>query len=173
MLELLLYVFPAVLVYAAISDLARFEIPNWLSIFLVLAFLALALGLGMAWSELAARAAAGALLFAVGAVLFALGALGGGDVKLLAASAIWVGWPDFIPYLVAVALFGGFISIFLVLLRALWGRFGNTGNVSTQALSQASWWHRLMAPTQGVPYGVAICLGGLLWFVRVRDGLGL
>ena len=46
-------------VFAAASDLARYEIPNWLSIFLVVAFLALALGLGMAWDELAKTMAAG------------------------------------------------------------------------------------------------------------------
>ncbi len=173
MMELLVYAFPAAMVYAAFSDLARYEIPNWLSIALVVVFLALALGLGMGWGELASRAGAGVLLFAVGAVLFALGALGGGDVKLLAASALWVGWSDIVLYLVAVALFGGLVSIILVIMRWIWGRFGKTQNLTPEALLEASWWHRLMAPTQGVPYGLAICLGGLLWFVRIPAGLGI
>src|SRR5690242_13454132 len=80
----------SLLIWAAIEDLKSRRIPNWLTF-------ALALG-GVASSLMFARpiglgdAMLGMLVgFALPFVLFSLGALGGGDVKLLAALGVWLG----------------------------------------------------------------------------------
>lgn len=77
------------LVAAAVWDLRRMRIPNWLNGALVLVFLALAVA-GLPPVEIAWRLAGGALVLAAGFAVFALGRMGGGDVKMLAACALYV-----------------------------------------------------------------------------------
>jgi len=55
--------------------------------------------------------AVGGTLFAVGFAMFAFGWMGGGDSKLLAATAFWFTWPDVFTYLVYTALFGGALTL--------------------------------------------------------------
>src|SRR3546814_7659686 len=81
----------ALLCYAAVSDAQRRIIPNWLTT--MIALLAVpywaAVGIGF-WPEMAMQIALALSVFAVFAGLFALGLVGGGDVKLLAALALWL-----------------------------------------------------------------------------------
>ncbi len=105
--------FTALMVAAAFEDFRRFTIPNWVT-----------LGICALWplSLLAAPSAAGAIgglacgftVFAVGALLFARGYIGGGDVKLLAAAALWAG-PALLPSLLIVTgLLGGVLALILL-----------------------------------------------------------
>src|SRR5580692_1007700 len=105
--------FAVLMATAAFEDFRRFTIPNWLTI-----------GLCALWplSLLAAPSAAGAIgdlacgliVFVVGALLFARGYLGGGDVKLLAAAALWAG-PTLLPSLLIVTgLMGGVLALILL-----------------------------------------------------------
>lgn len=134
---------------AAICDVRAFEIPDELSIALVvLALLYGALTPGFAWlSHIAAPIA----VFAVGLLLFARGLMGGGDIKLLTALAAWTGLKGLLPLLLGISLAGGAIALVLLLARrALAGRPVP----------------RVFAPDAPIPYAVAI-LGGTLWWASL------
>lgn len=142
------------LVVGAGFDLARFEIPDTLSILLLAG--ALLYGLltpGFAWGS---HALAVLALFAVGLLLFALGWMGGGDVKLLTAFAAWTGLSGLPLFLTGVALAGGALALLLLLARSglkLAGR-------AAQDMP------RLFRPGAPLPYAVAIAAGGLFWAWR-------
>ncbi len=101
---LAVYIFPLVL--AGISDFRTLRIPNYLTAALAAAFplAALAAGQHVDWLS---HIEAGFFVFAGGAVLFAAGFMGGGDVKLLAATALWAGLGQVMPLLAMVAIVGG------------------------------------------------------------------
>jgi prepilin peptidase CpaA len=149
----LMLVFPAALLAAAVSDVTSFTIPNWLPIGLVAGFLALAPLIGLSFLETVSHVVAGLATLALGFGLFCLKVVGGGDVKLLAAAAVWTGWPGLGPFLLAVALAGGLVAAILIILRRAARGAG---------FDPASRIGRLMSPKEGVPYGVAIALAGLI-----------
>jgi prepilin peptidase CpaA len=97
------------LLWAAISDLKRRRVPNAVSAFVFTG------GIGINWFDLGAGAALGGLAAAVLSilVLFApwkAGGIGGGDVKLTAAAATWVGLSHFVWFILATALAGGVVA---------------------------------------------------------------
>ena len=100
---------------AALADIRRFEIPDGWSIAVALLFAAfVAVEWPVAWWW---HLAAGVAMFAVGVLLFARGWLGGGDVKLLAACALWTGF-DGLPWLIAgTTLSGAVLAIVALLVR--------------------------------------------------------
>src|SRR5687768_15918285 len=88
------WLFIAAMAALAINDVVTFRIPNWANAgvavgFLVFAGIATLTGAELPWLL---HLAAGAAVFAGGLLLFQFRAMGGGDVKLLAAAALWVGW---------------------------------------------------------------------------------
>ncbi|MFO0997842.1 MAG: prepilin peptidase [Alphaproteobacteria bacterium] len=149
------------LLAAAAFDVWRFEIPNSISVALVLAFVGVALA-GPATVDWASHGGAAALVFVVGLVLFRFGIAGGGDVKLMAAIALWAGLPLLPIYLVGVALFGGLLSLALLSVRAV---------VRAPALARcvparvAGW--PIITNRQYIPYAVAISGAGLLLLGRL------
>ena len=131
---MLIFIFPAAFVWAAVCDLTRYEIPDLVSIILVAGFAAIAPLTGLPVEGLGAHVVAAAAVFAVGAVLFRYGVLGGGDVKVLAASVLWVGWPGLTGFLLLVGLIGGVLAVVLLVLR----RFFSPGpKAKVQAKVQA------------------------------------
>src|SRR5262245_10282110 len=100
----------------AVHDIVTFRIPNIGNLLLAAAFLAFAPFVVPASGWLQHFAAAG-LVFAAGMVLFYARALGGGDVKLMAAGALWVGFSGLLDYVLWVGLFGGALAVGLLLLR--------------------------------------------------------
>jgi len=147
--------FPLGLVYAAIRDVASYEIPNWLSVALVADFVILALALSFDWRVIGLHLGAGLVVLVVGALLFAAGLLGGGDGKLMAAAAVWVGWAQLFRFIMVVAVAGGGLALLVLAIR----RFGFLGG-----LAGWRWFERLRTPDHGIPYGVAIGIGGLAVF---------
>lgn len=144
--------FAALLIYAAYSDVAGLIIPNWVSLALIGLFLPLAFAFGMPLAEIGAHLLFGFGLLAIGFFLFQANIIGGGDAKLLAASAVWTGFAAFTPFAVGTVLAGGVIALALLVLRKLAGpREGLPAFVN-----------RLLTPNTGVPYGAAIMLGGLM-----------
>ena len=92
MLEALIFVvFPFCMVFAAISDMLSMTIANRVPVLLVAVFALVAPLTGMDWATYGWHFAAGGLVLAVTFGLFALGGMGGGDAKLLAATAVWMG----------------------------------------------------------------------------------
>ena len=127
------------LVFAAVTDLRRRQIDNWLNVAIALGaplfWLASGLSLGSVGIQLAVAFAA----FAVLAGLFAIGAMGGGDVKLLTALALWIEPTGFLKLLIIMALLGGVLTIV------------------------CGAWHiaRRNKGKIAVPYGIAIASAGL------------
>ena len=114
----LLIAFPAAMAYAAASDLLSMTIPNRLCLFLVAMFGVCAALLGLGWNEIGWHVAAGALTLVVCFSFFAAGWMGGGDAKILTASAIWFGFNDSLfAYLIWVFVFGGLLSIIILVMR--------------------------------------------------------
>ncbi|MEX2648229.1 MAG: prepilin peptidase [Alphaproteobacteria bacterium] len=146
-------VFPAVLIVAAVTDVISFTIPNALSIVLAGAFLVLAPIAGLSLNETLFHALAGLATLGLGFGLFLLNVVGGGDVKLLAATAVWTGWPHLGPFLLAVALAGGLVAAALIVARRVARR---------APVDPTTRWGRLMSPKEGVPYGVAIAIAGIV-----------
>ncbi|MEI6557570.1 MAG: prepilin peptidase [Rhodospirillaceae bacterium] len=154
-------VFATTMVVAMVWDLATFEIPDTLSLVL-LATATLALLAGPGWAALAGHAAGALGAFAFGVAMFALGQWGGGDVKFLAAASLWLGWPLLIGYLVWVALAGGALGLLVLAFR----RF-----TRPESWAARPWLARLHRAEQGLPYGVALGIGGLVMLRPAVAGL--
>src|SRR5579885_3021855 len=90
-------VYIVALAVAAGSDLIRYEIPNSTSLALIGSFALLAPSMSLGSS--AAHAAAGLAVFAIACAAFAAGICGGGDVKLLGATSLWMGWQNLAAFL--------------------------------------------------------------------------
>lgn len=103
---------------AAIADLRHFEIPDGWSIAVAALFIASAV-IAPSPEPWWAHAAAGATVFAAGALLFSRGWLGGGDVKLLAACAVWSGFAGLPSLLLGTAFAGGMLALVAVIGRRL------------------------------------------------------
>src|SRR5437868_10927062 len=93
-----LLLFPALMAFAAASDLFTMTIPNRISLALVGGFLALALLSGMGLQEILSHVGAGATVLAVTFGCFAFGWIGGGDAKVAAAVALWFGFAHLLDY---------------------------------------------------------------------------
>jgi prepilin peptidase CpaA len=151
------------LIAAAAQDLRTMRIANGLSLAIVGLFAIFATA-GLASGRLPASsvgmaAACAALVFAVGAAAFAMGALGGGDVKLLAAVSLFAGSARLLDFLAITALVGGVLGI-AVVSGAPIGQPAGTEGTTLRA--------RLRG---GLPYGPAIAAGGL--WVAASVGLSL
>lgn len=147
--------FAALLVLAALEDLWRLKISNWIcAAIIVAAFVAVVLAGPVAdlWQNVVVFAG----LLIVGTPLFAFGKMGGGDVKLLAATGLWFDLAGAAWMIVAVMLSGGVVAIFVLMLRTIkW----------SQAQRQAV---AILRAKAGIPYGVAIAMGALVALVAER-----
>ena len=115
----IMLIFPLCMAMAACSDLLTMTIPNRLSVLLIASFLAIAPFSGLALSDIVLHLGAGAAVFAVCFALFAFGIMGGGDAKILTASAIWFGLNESLfTYLIWVSIFGGLLSIVILVMRS-------------------------------------------------------
>ena len=150
--SLVIAYFASCLVAAAVCDLLTMTIPNRLTLALALAFPIAAMLTAMNLSAFGWHIAAGALVLTVCFGLFALGWLGGGDAKLAAGVALWLGFDLLLPWLIMTAVFGGVLTLFLLATRRL---------ALPLCLVRQEWALRLHDPKTGVPYGIAIAAGAL------------
>uniref|UniRef100_A0A974ABY4 Prepilin peptidase n=1 Tax=Bradyrhizobium quebecense TaxID=2748629 RepID=A0A974ABY4_9BRAD len=148
-----LMLFPALMAFAAASDLLTMTIPNRISLALAAGFFVLAPLTGMDVHEILSHAGAGALVLVVAFGMFAMGWVGGGDAKVAAAAGLWFGFEHLLPYLVFASLFGGALTVLLLQLRQ-WPL--------PYALANQAWLSRLHDKQTGIPYGIALALGALL-----------
>jgi prepilin peptidase CpaA len=138
--EVLLATLAALLVVAAVIDVRTFTISNRLN--LAVALLAPVYWLSIAlspWPGVAMQLAAGIVVFAILAGAFYAGLMGGGDVKLAAALALWFSPMSTIRFLMLMSIAGGVLTLGLLA------------------------WHRArkLEGRPEIPYGVAIAFGGL------------
>lgn len=147
-----LCVFPLLMAFAAWSDLFTMTISNRVSLILLAGFFLLAALIGMPGAQLLSHIGAGALVLAITFTFFACGWIGGGDAKLAAVTALWLGFDPLMNYLVYASLFGGALTLLLLRFRAL---------PLPQAVTGQEWVLRLHNAKSGVPYGIALAIAAL------------
>src|ERR1700686_5614798 len=147
-----LLLFPALMAFAAASDLFTMTISNRVSLALVAGFLALALISDMGLTDILSHLGAGAAVLAVAFACFAMGWVGGGDAKVAAGAALWFGFSHLLDYLVYASLFGGALTLLLLQFRQ-WPL--------PYALAGQAWLLQLHAQESGIPYGIALAIGAL------------
>ena len=106
--------FPALMALSASMDLLTFTIPNRLCLALALGYVVFAALLGVPAVDILLNVSCALAILAITFVMFSLGWLGGGDAKLAAATAAWLGWAAILDYGVAAALFGGVLTLILL-----------------------------------------------------------
>jgi prepilin peptidase CpaA len=148
-----LLLFPALMAFAAASDLFTMTISNRVSLALAAGFLALALVSGMGLTDILSHLGAGAAVLVVAFGCFAMGWVGGGDAKVAASAALWFGFAHLMNYLVYASLFGGALTLLLLQFRQ-WP-------LPYQFAGQA-WLLKLHAKESGIPYGIALAIGALM-----------
>ena len=147
-----LALFPAMMAFAASSDFLTLTISNRVSLILVGGFLALAVIGGVSAADVLSHLAAGCVVLIATFSLFARGIIGGGDAKLAAATALWLGFDHLLPYLLYASLLGGVLSVGLI-----WFRMAPLPDW----LARHDWAQRLHGKDAGVPYGIALAAAAL------------
>ncbi|WP_157017539.1 A24 family peptidase [Mesorhizobium xinjiangense] len=157
MIEAAIFViFPFCMVFAAVSDLMSMTIQNRVSLLLVAGFALIAPMTGMPWEAYGLHFLVMAAVLAFTFTLFALNVMGGGDAKLMAASALWMGpGMALVDYLFTATMLGGALTLGLLLFRNSPLAIFAGRSIFTQHLADAS---------VGIPYGIALGAGGLLAF---------
>jgi prepilin peptidase CpaA len=152
----LVALFPALVIVAALRDVTSYTIPNWISLGLLAAFAPAALAMGLPAGAVGLHLGVGVIGLIAGMAMFALGWIGGGDAKLFAAAALWLGWPAAGTYAAMTGLAGGALALSLLALRS--------GYLRPYVVTGPAWFSRLAEPGENVPYGAAIAAGALAAF---------
>ena len=150
---ILLGLFPAVMAFAAVSDLFTMTISNRLSLVLAGGFFLAAALVGMPLADVGSHVLAGMLVLVISFGLFAFGWIGGGDAKLAAVTALWFQPSEALLYFIYASLLGGLLTIVLLQLR--------TGLLPL-ALYRVPWIAQLHDSKTGVPYGAAMAPAALI-----------
>jgi prepilin peptidase CpaA len=172
-------VLAVVLVAAAISDLRRGTVPNWLTYPAILVGLGLGAAVGAAAgsteegfiNHLGGFALAGGVLF----VAYLMGGMGGGDVKLMAAVGAFLGWPGALHAIFYSFLVGAAEGLIVVVwrgqtwavLRRLWVA------LRILPLPTARMEEAVPTSTYRVPFGFAVCVGTLWYMAEGMAGTSL
>ena len=147
--------FPAIMIFAALSDLFTMTISNRISVALVAIFVPFAFWAGLSPQDIAIHLACGVGVLVLTFTMFALGWIGGGDAKLAAATAVWMGWDRLGEFGVDTALIGGVLTLAILSAR----------HMALPAWAvRFDWIMRLHDRESGVPYGIALAVAGLLLY---------
>ncbi len=148
-----LLLFPAMMAFAASSDLFTMTISNRVSLILVAGFFALAFWSGMSVEDAISHVGAGFAVLAVAFVFFTRGWIGGGDAKLAAATALWLGFDHLLAYMLYASIFGGILTLAMIRFRLM---------PLPDSWARQEWIMRLHRLDGGVPYGIALAAAALL-----------
>ncbi|HEY8072185.1 MAG TPA: prepilin peptidase [Methylocystis sp.] len=162
--SLALLVFPLLMIFAALADLFTMTIPNRVSLVLIAAYLLLALYLRLPLATVGLHLSCGVAMLALTFTMFQMGWIGGGDAKLAAATALWLGWPALFEYGLAASLIGGVLTIAILALRHY--------DLPEKLLS-VGFIAKLAEKNGGVPYGIALALAGLMIYPHTGVWTGL
>jgi prepilin peptidase CpaA len=149
----ILLFFPAAMALAGSMDLFTMTIPNRLSLALAVGYIVFAFAVGVAPMVILLNLSCGLAVLALTFALFSLGWIGGGDAKLAAATAIWLGWSLMLDYSLTAAVYGGVLTIALIIARR---------THLPLFLSGQAWIARLHDAKSGVPYGIALAAAGIM-----------
>jgi prepilin peptidase CpaA len=155
----LLLVFPGAMLFAAAFDLLTMTIPNRISLALALSFVLVAPLSGLPLDVIGMHVATGFAVLVVGFFMFSRGWVGGGDAKLLAGAALWLGVDSLGNFLLAVGVLGGVLSAVILAFRLY---------VPASLFTGPAWLVRLHGKDNGVPYGLAIGAAALLLYPETR-----
>ena len=161
-----LIMFPALMAFAASSDLFTMTISNRLSLALAGGFVLLAVVTGMSLPAIGMHLLAGFAVLAVAFGFFSQGWIGGGDAKLVAATALWFGFDHLLDYMIYASIFGGILTLVLIQFR----------RVPLPAfMERQQWIMRLHDASGGVPYGIALAAAALMVYPKTgwMAGVGL
>ena len=162
--SLALLVFPLLMIFAALADLFTMTIPNRVSLVLIAAYLLLALYLRLPLATVGLHLSCGLAMLALTFTMFQMGWIGGGDAKLAAATALWLGWPSLFEYGLAASLIGGVLTVAILALRHY--------DLPEKLLS-VGFIAKLAEKNGGVPYGIALALAGLAIYPHTGVWTGL
>ncbi|MEQ9437066.1 prepilin peptidase [Hyphomonas sp.] len=140
--------FLALCVFAAMHDVNRLTIPNWLNLTLAGLFIPAAAVSGIPMEIIGGHLMVAALAFLVAFGLFAFNIFGGGDAKMIPAVMLWMGPNAGFTFVVVMALAGGACAVFILMVRRLMPAAVLPGMIRAPFEENA-----------GVPYGVAIAAG--------------
>lgn len=149
----LLLFFPFLMIYSGFSDLVSMTISNKVSLALMGGFCIAAWWTGMTLEDFAWHWGIFALVLVVCFGLFALGTIGGGDAKLAAATALWLGWEHTLSYLLIASLIGALLTLVLIRIRGL---------ALPDRVERIDWVARLYRADTGIPYGIALGAAAVL-----------
>ena len=148
----LLVFFPFLMIYSAFSDLVSMTISNKISLALMIGFVIVAYWTGMELSTFGWHWVMFAIVLLASFGLFAVGAIGGGDAKLAASTALWLGWEHTLSYFLIASLVGAFLTIALLSIR---------GKLIPDRVQKIDWIARLYNADTGIPYGIALGIAAL------------
>lgn len=136
----------AAMLWAAVGDWRSRTIPNWLNGTIALLAIPFWWSIGLSlWPGVALQIGLALAIFALFAVAFRFGAMGGGDVKMAAALALWLPFAEFVNLLMIMALAGGVLTVAMMIAHRM-----------AKAAGQPQ-----------IPYGIAIAFGGF-WVLGER-----
>ena len=144
--------FPAVMALCASTDLLTMTIPNQLCTSLALGYFVLAAGFQAPGEVILLNLSCGLTILAISFAMFSVGWIGGGDAKLAAATALWMGWSLVLDFGIIAAVCGGFLTLGILA--------GRTMPLPT-VLERWAWIVRLHDRKSGVPYGIALAAAGM------------
>ena len=147
------FLLPLLAVAAGVFDFIAMRIPNWLNAAIALSMVAVALLMGMPLHLFGLHLLTGAVVLVLGFGLFAGGFIGGGDAKLLAAVALWMGWPQVVMVLGVTSLAGGALAIAMKAWQAI--RIEHT-------VRDTAWLKQVFRAKLDLPYGAAIAVGAVV-----------
>ncbi len=153
--QLLLMVFPVAMAFAAANDLFTMRIPNEISLVLIAGFFVFAIWIGMPVATVGIHVGIGFAMLVATFMLFSFKMFGGGDAKLMAAGALWMGPEQILPFIVYVTVLGGALSVFILFYRKL---------IPADAMGLPGWALRLHEHGSGIPYGIAIAAAALFLY---------
>ena len=148
-------VFMGAMLHVMYTDLTRQRIYNASMLFLLASYFPLALASGFSLEAIAMAIGTGLIVFMAGFGCFSAGWLGGGDVKLGAVSALWLGPEVVISYLLWTAILGSMVTLSILLLRR------------KRALEAGIPYDRAAA----LPYGPGMALAAIILFPQSTWGL--
>lgn len=160
------FAFCLAVIFGALTDVARFKIPNTVSYGIALLFIPHA---ALNWSVMPVllHAGIGAFVLIAGIVFWQLKWIGGGDAKFLGAVSFWMGPGHILSFLLLMSLIA---AIFVGLLKVLlnWNQYFQSGNVPQflkQLLTNAS--------ERKIPYGLPIGISALVNFLLISSAPAL
>lgn len=140
----------AVVAMAALQDIWRLQISNLFPIAVVALFVAWLFAVGFDWS-IWQNCALFLFTLGIGTFAFSRGVLGGGDVKLLAATSLWFDIQGSASFFLYTAIGGAVLTLLFVIVRRM---------LPTYVLERAG--AAALRPRGPIPYGVAIAAGAIL-----------